>query len=59
MSALSTRRLAIKHEDGTEVEVAPGEAYVIEPGHDAWVVGHERFVGFEFEWRAAEEYTKG
>ncbi|HEX2103898.1 MAG TPA: hypothetical protein VHF51_09620 [Solirubrobacteraceae bacterium] len=56
---MSTRRLAIKHEDGTEVEVAPGEAYVIEPGHDAWVVGHERFVGFEFEWRAAEEYTKG
>jgi hypothetical protein len=29
-------RLAIKHEDGTEVEIGPGEAYVIEPGHDAW-----------------------
>jgi hypothetical protein len=36
-----------------------GEAYVIEPGHDAWVVGDERFVGFEFEQRAAEEYAKG
>ena len=42
-------RLAIKHVDGTEVEIGPGEAYVIEPGHDAWVVGDERFVGFEFE----------
>jgi uncharacterized cupin superfamily protein len=51
-------RLAIKHEDGTEVEIGPGEAYVIEPGHDAWVVGDERFVGFEFESRAAEEYAK-
>ena len=52
-------RLAVKHEDGTEVEIGPGEAYVIEPGHDAWVVGDERFVGFEFESRAAEEYAKG
>ena len=52
-------RLAIKHEDGTELELAPGEAYVIEPGHDAWVVGDERFVGFEFESRSAEEYAKG
>jgi hypothetical protein len=29
-------RLAIKHEDGTEVEIGMGDAYVIEPGHDAW-----------------------
>ena len=52
-------RLAIKHEDGTELEIGPGDAYVIEPGHDAWVVGDEGFVGFEFETRAAEEYAKG
>ncbi|MDX6658786.1 MAG: hypothetical protein QOH62_3579 [Solirubrobacteraceae bacterium] len=51
-------RLAVKHEDGTEVEIAAGDAYVIEPGHDAWVVGDERFVGFEFEQRAAEEYAR-
>jgi hypothetical protein len=30
----------------------------IEPGHDAWVVGDEAFVGFEFEPSAAEEYAK-
>jgi D-lyxose ketol-isomerase len=52
-------RLGIRHEDGTEVEIGPGEAYVIEPGHDAWVVGDEGFVGFEFESRSAEEYAKG
>src|SRR3954452_3709764 len=52
-------RLAVKHEDGTEVEIGPGEAYVIEPGHDAWVVGDQRFVGFEFESRSAEQYAKG
>jgi hypothetical protein len=52
-------RLSVKHDDGTEGEVGPGEAYVIEPGHDAWVVGNERFVAFEFESRSAEEYAKG
>jgi hypothetical protein len=52
-------RIMIKHEDGTELEIGPGQAYVIEPGHDARVVGDERFVGFEFESRSAEEYAKG
>jgi hypothetical protein len=51
--------LHVRHEDGTEGEVGPGNAYVIEPGHDAWVVGDEKFVAFEFEARAAEEYAKG
>ncbi len=52
-------RMHVVHDDGTELELGPGQAYVIEPGHDAWVVGDERFVGFEFEARAAEEYAKG
>src|SRR5688500_18611383 len=59
VGVVSSGRLVVKHEDGTEVEIGPGDAYVIEPGHDAWVVGDERFVGFEFESRSAEEYAKG
>jgi hypothetical protein len=51
-------RLHVKHEDGSELDIGPGEAYVIEPGHDAWVVGDETFVGYEFESRSAEEYAK-
>ena len=51
--------LHVAHEDGSEGEVGPGDAYVIEPGHDAWVVGNERFVAFEFESRSAEEYARG
>jgi hypothetical protein len=50
--------LHVTHEDGTEQEIGPCDAYVIEPGHDAWVVGDERFVGFEFEARSAEEYAR-
>jgi uncharacterized cupin superfamily protein len=48
----------VAHEDGTEAELGPGQAYVIEPGHDAWVVGDTRFVAFEFEPRAAREYAR-
>ena len=48
----------VVHEDGTEMDVSAGDTYVIEPGHDAWVVGDERFVGFEFESKAAEEYAR-
>jgi hypothetical protein len=50
-------RLGVRHDDGSEAELSPGDAYVIEPGHDAWVIGDERFVGFEFE--SAEEYARG
>src|SRR6266550_2008612 len=40
--------IRVTHEDGTELELRPGEAYVIEPGHDAEVIGDERFVALEF-----------
>ena len=48
----------VVHEDGTELELGPGNAYEILPGHDAWIVGDERCVAFEFESRAAEEYAR-
>ncbi len=51
-------KMKVIHDDGTELELAAGEAYVIEPGHDAEVVGDQQFVAFEFESRAAEEYAR-
>ncbi len=51
--------LHVTHEDGTDLEIGPGDAYVIEPGHEAWVVGDEVFVGFEFEPGSAEAYARG
>jgi hypothetical protein len=48
----------VQHEDGTFLELGPVDAYIIEPGHDPWVVGDERFVGFEFEPKSAEEDAK-
>jgi hypothetical protein len=49
-------RMRVVHNDGTEGEFSAGDAYVIEPGHDAWVVGDEPVVGFEFE--SAETYAR-
>ena len=49
----------VAHEDGSEQDIGAGSAYVIEPGHDAWVVGDEAVVGYEFDARTAEDYAKG
>ncbi|HLY50201.1 MAG TPA: cupin domain-containing protein [Solirubrobacteraceae bacterium] len=49
----------VVHDDGTEEDLQAGDVYVIEPGHNASVVGDTPFVAFEFESRAAEEYARG
>jgi hypothetical protein len=59
VGVIQSGTLHIAHEDGSEQDIGPGQAYVIEPGHDAWVVGDEAVVGFEFDAKAAEEYAKG
>jgi hypothetical protein len=51
-------RLHVVHDDGTEVDVVPGAAYHVAPGHDAWVVGDEPFIGYEFESHAAETFAR-
>jgi hypothetical protein len=58
IGAVVTGALHIRHDDGTEVDVAPGDAYVIEPGHDAWVTSTEPFVAFEFESTTADTFAK-
>jgi hypothetical protein len=50
--------MRIRHDDGTEGDVIAGAAYVIEPGHDAWVVGDEPAVAFEFDSSTAQTYAK-
>jgi hypothetical protein len=51
-------RLGIRHDDGTELEIGSGEAYVIEPGHDGWVVGDEAVVAYEFDSSSAATYAR-
>lgn len=48
----------VEHSDGTTADLTPGMAYVIEPGHDAWVTSDEPAVSFEFDSSAAATFAK-
>jgi hypothetical protein len=58
VGTVAAGQLHVRHDDGTELEVGPGDAYIIEPGHDAWVLGSEPFVCYEFDSKAAETYAR-
>ena len=49
-------RMHVKMDDGAESEVGPGDAVVISPGHDAWIVGDEPCV--MLDWSGAASYAK-
>ncbi|MCC6943952.1 MAG: cupin domain-containing protein [Thermomicrobiales bacterium] len=51
---LVSGRLKVTAADGAEKELGPGMAYVIEPGHDAIVVGSEPAISLEYSATAAE-----
>lgn len=46
-------RETVRMADGTELELGPGDAFVVGPGHDAWVVGDEPCVTIDFSGGAA------
>jgi class 3 adenylate cyclase len=46
-------RLHVVMEDGESLDIPPGSAYEIPPGHDAWVSGDEPFV--TVEWTSARD----
>jgi quercetin dioxygenase-like cupin family protein len=41
-------RMAIHAKDGTEVEIGPGDAFIVGPGADAWVLGDEPCIAMDF-----------
>lgn len=49
-------RLHVQMDDGSEQDLDAGEAVVISPGHDAWVLGDNDFVAID--WSSAESYGK-
>jgi quercetin dioxygenase-like cupin family protein len=50
-------RMHVVTDDGAEGEAGPGDAFVIAPGHDAWIVGDEPFVFLDFS--GMEAYAAG
>jgi len=49
-------RLHIAMQDGTEIEVGPGEVSALFSNHDAWVVGDEPVV--LIDWAGVPEYAR-
>jgi quercetin dioxygenase-like cupin family protein len=45
----------VQMEDGSTVDMRPGDVFVIGPGHDSWVLGDERYVSIHF--LGAETYA--
>jgi hypothetical protein len=58
VGTLISGTLHVVHGDGTEYDLVAGDAYVIEPGHDAWVVGNEPVVGYEFDQKTVQTYAR-
>jgi hypothetical protein len=49
-------RIKVVMDDGSEEEFGPGDAALIPPGHNAWVVGNEPVVGIDFT--GLKDYAK-
>jgi quercetin dioxygenase-like cupin family protein len=50
-------RMRVRMDSGEELVLEPGDFASIEPGHDAWVEGDERFVVLDIY--SGEVYAKG
>jgi quercetin dioxygenase-like cupin family protein len=55
-SYIVSGRIRVVMADGSQVEGGPGDAAIIPPGHNAWVVGDEPCVMIDFT--GAKEYAK-
>jgi hypothetical protein len=53
---VTSGRMVTRMDDGTQIELGPGEVASIPPGHDAWIVGNEPFAGIDFQ--GAGSYAK-
>lgn len=49
-------RAQVVMNDGTEIELRPGDVFFIGPGHDSWVVGDEPYVSLHV--LGADEYAR-
>jgi quercetin dioxygenase-like cupin family protein len=52
---VSGRAMALM-DDGTKVNLNPGDCFYIAPGHDSWVIGEEPYVSLHF--LGVEQYAR-
>jgi hypothetical protein len=58
LGVITTGAMHVVHDDGSEIDISAGDVYEIQPGHDAWVVGDEAVVAFEFDSTAVSTFAK-
>jgi uncharacterized cupin superfamily protein len=58
VGAVISGSMGVRHNDGTDIVISAGDAYVIEPGHDAWVLGDAPYVCHEFDQQAAADFGR-
>lgn len=51
-------RMRVRMNDGPEAEIGPGDVFVCDPGHEAWVVGDEQVIVYDFAGAMATEYGR-
>ncbi len=49
-------RMHVVMDDGSQFETGPGDVSLIQPGHDAWVIGDEPVV--VVDWSGMEHYAE-
>ena len=45
---ITSGKICARMDNGTEIKYSAGDAYAIDPGHDAWVEGDKPAVAYEF-----------
>lgn len=48
LGCIASGRMGIRMRDGTQFELGEGDAVHLEPGHDAWVIGTQPCVMYDF-----------
>lgn len=52
---IQSGKMAVKNADGSEIEIGPGDAFEVGPGHNAWVVGDETCVALDISFNVGPE----
>jgi hypothetical protein len=51
---IQSGKMAVESADGGQVEIGPGEAFEVGPGHNAWVVGDEMCIALDVTFKLSD-----